>query len=201
MERDELKQRIIDLVNTYGNDEGRLYIFNYCSENGRELDNSTIDAIVVDGGDVQFWYNCNMKDDYVFIDYFDQTELESFIDDIEQDLIDEYGLSMQEFNENKGYIEQHMKVTSEKLWDYNPLSVELESYTDAGGDEIINLETLSKECFEKWLDEFDIDHEVCIWWPDGLPGRGVPFNNMREHYEDLEKWLGEMRLICEGMPH
>jgi len=201
MEREELKQRIIDLVKVYGDEDGKLYIFNYCCENGRGLDDSTIDAIVVDGGDVKFWYNYNMKDDYVYMEHFNLAELESFIGEIESDLVEEYGLTMQEFNENKAYIEEHMNLTSEKLWDDKPLSVELESWTEKEGDMIISLDTLSKSSLKEWLDTFDIENEVEIWWPNGLPGRGVPYKNKTQHRRDLRKWLGEMKRICRKMPH
>ncbi len=36
--------------------------------------------------------------------------------------------------------------------------------------------------------------------PDGEPGRGVPFNNMKEQYEDYEAYLKWLQGICDKMP-
>ena len=81
--------------------------------------------------------------------------------------------------------------------------IELESYTDGGGDMIITIEVSDdwKQAFKDYVEEFDIDNEVSIWWPDGQPGKGVPFNNIRELYDDIDdwvKWLKDIIRIMEG---
>ena len=48
---------------------------------------------------------------------------------------------------------------------------------------------------------FDISYEVVAWWPDGIKEPGVPFDNIKEHYNDYEKFLNIMRKIAEGMPN
>ena len=80
---------------------------------------------------------------------------------------------------------------------------ELEAYTPAGEDMIISLEKLTRAEFLSWIDEFDINERVVMWWPNGhkADGQGVPFDNIKEHYTDYEKFLNTMRQIAEGMPY
>lgn len=78
--------------------------------------------------------------------------------------------------------------------------LELEYYTPAGGDMIISLQNCSKDELLEYLDNFDINQEVMIWWPNGVPGNGVPFDNVKEHYEDLEEWVKEVKKIAQKMP-
>lgn len=82
-----------------------------------------------------------------------------------------------------------------------PNGVELESYTDAGGDMIITLDISEdwKEDFRKYVENFEIDEEVSVWWPNGVKGRDVPFNNMKEHYDDLEEWVDWLKDIVRIM--
>lgn len=82
-----------------------------------------------------------------------------------------------------------------------PFSAELESYTSAGGDMIISMEELSKEKLQEYIDGFDINYEVVIWWQNGKKGNGVPFDNIKQHYEDLEDWLNWLQKICDNMPY
>lgn len=80
---------------------------------------------------------------------------------------------------------------------------ELEAYTPAGEDMIINLDKLTRAEFLSWVDDFDINERVVMWWPNGhkAEGQGVPFNNIMEHYLDYQKFLNTMRKIAEGMPY
>lgn len=87
------------------------------------------------------------------------------------------------------------------VWENHPYSVELECYTDAGSDMLIALEEPTREQLQDYIDNFDIDEEVSIWWPNGRPGNGVPFDNMREHYNDLEDYLKWLQGICNKMPY
>ena len=81
---------------------------------------------------------------------------------------------------------------------------ELESYTDAGGDMIISLEKIRKSDLQEYLDNFDIDDEIMLWWAETTSKqreeRGLPFDNIKEHYEDLEQWKNFMQGICNLMP-
>jgi hypothetical protein len=38
-----------------------------------------------------------------------------------------------------------------------------------------------------------------MWWQDG--GKGLPFANIRDHYDDLEDWVEGLQDICDKMPH
>lgn len=92
------------------------------------------------------------------------------------------------------------QVSTKKIWDGFPRSIELECYTDGGEDMLIDLEEPTKEKFQDYIDNFDINHNVSIWWEDGCPGRGVPFSNIKEHYEDYEKFLKWIQKICDKIP-
>lgn len=79
--------------------------------------------------------------------------------------------------------------------------IELESYTDGGGDMIISIdvtEDWQKE-FREYVENYDIDNEVYIWWPDGQPGKGVPFDNIRDLYNDIEEWVDWLKDIIRIM--
>lgn len=104
---------------------------------------------------------------------------------------------------NLDYLEEHSisKQNDEPVWSGCLRSVELECYTDAGGDMFITLEAPTKDQLQDYIDNFDIDEEVALWWPNGCPGNGVPFANMREHYNDLEDYLKWLQGICNKMPY
>ena len=109
-------------------------------------------------------------------------------------------MTKQEFDENLKYIEgmNGIGYNGNANWEF---SAELEAYTPAGEDMIINLEELSRDCFIQWIDDFDISYEVVAWWPDGIKEYGIPFDNIKEHYNDYEEFLNTMRKIAEGMPN
>lgn len=83
---------------------------------------------------------------------------------------------------------------------------ELSNYTNAGGDMCWTLKDLSKECLQEYIDNFDINDEVLLWWQPSdpfshhEPGSKTPFSNVKEHYEDLEAWLNNLQDICNSMP-
>lgn len=89
----------------------------------------------------------------------------------------------------------------EPVWGNHPHSVELECYTDGGEDMIIYLEKPTKEKLQEYIDNFDINENVSMWWEGGRPGRGVPFDNMKEHYEDYEAYLKRLQKVCDKMPY
>ena len=83
-------------------------------------------------------------------------------------------------------------------WDDKPESVELECYTNAGEDMIISLEEISVDALEEYVNGFDISEEVSLWWENGKPGRGVPFDSQDEQVADYEEWLAELRDIIDA---
>ena len=93
------------------------------------------------------------------------------------------------------WSELGLQWISGPVWSEHPHSVELEGSTDAGEDMIINLEDISNDELEKYVDNFDISYEVSLWWQDGRPGRGVPFDNQGEQVEDYEQWLARIKDI------
>ena len=77
---------------------------------------------------------------------------------------------------------------------------ELECYTDAGEDMIISLDKVRKKNLQEYIDNFDINETVLSWWQNGQPGNGVPFDNVKEHYEDYEDFLEKLQKACDKMP-
>lgn len=110
-------------------------------------------------------------------------------------------MTQKEFDENKAYLDGVNLTFLANAWDNEPFSAELESYTDSGGDMIVNLEVLDKEHLQDYIDNFDINDEVILWWRDDTQGTRLPFSNIKQHYEDLEEWLDELQEICDDMPH
>lgn len=106
---------------------------------------------------------------------------------------------------NLEYLEDNdINLISENVWDDEPNSVELETYTDAGEDMIIDLTEPSKEKLDKYIDDFDINENVMMWWREGedyAHSKGVPFDNIREHYEDYEDYIKWLKRVSKGMPY
>ena len=104
------------------------------------------------------------------------------------------------FEKNIKILEENDVQLSTPVWENKPNSVELRTYTGGGGDMIICLEEPSKKELLDYVDGFDIDEQVMLWWQNGKDAahdRGVPFSNIREHYEDYEAYLNELRRIAE----
>jgi len=109
---------------------------------------------------------------------------------------------MAEFKKNIDYLEENdISYCGDCGWDNLPYQAELETYTDAGEDMIIGLEKVDKEHLQDYIDGFDINEKVALWWPNGEKGNGVPFDNMKEQYEDYEAYLERLQEICDGMPY
>lgn len=107
---------------------------------------------------------------------------------------------------NLEYLEQNdiNLCSDDPVWECEPRSVELETYTDAGEDMIIDLEKPTKIELKKYIEGFDINEEVMMWWENGEHAaneKGVPFDNIREHYEDYESFLKTLQRICNNMPY
>jgi hypothetical protein len=54
---------------------------------------------------------------------------------------------------------------------------------------------------QEYIDDFNINYEVVSWWQDGKKGNGVPFDNIKQHYDDVEDWLKWLQTICDKMPY
>jgi len=111
-------------------------------------------------------------------------------------------MTQEEFEANLAYLKDSGFVLHEvgNVWDNCPFSAEIENYTDAGGDMMINLEVVDKEHLEEYIDNFDINDEVISWWRNGK-NTSLPFNNIREHYNDVEQWLSNLEEVCDYMPY
>lgn len=92
------------------------------------------------------------------------------------------------------------KINDEVIWDNYPRSVEIECYTDAGGDIIIDLTEPTKEKLQEYINNFDINEEVLIWWQNGKSS-SLPFDNIQQHYNDYKDWLEWLQKICNKMPY
>lgn len=93
--------------------------------------------------------------------------------------------------------------TDSQPWPEHKHSVELECYTDAGEDMIIDLDRPTKAELQTYIDNFDIDEEVILWWQDGreaAKSKGVPFDNIGEHYRDYQNYLKWLQGVANRMP-
>lgn len=82
-------------------------------------------------------------------------------------------------------------------WEDEPHSVELECCTGAGEDMGFNLHHISADDLEEYVNGFDINENVSLWWPNGQKGSGVPFENQAEHVQDYEMYLAWLRDIID----
>ena len=112
-------------------------------------------------------------------------------------------MTEQVYKKNLAYLEEqgleHWGQASER----EPWSVELNTHTKGGEDMWIALAEPTEECLQEYIDGFDINHEVMIWWMYGkekAKEKGVPFDNIKEHYEDYEDYLNRLREICKHFP-
>lgn len=91
-------------------------------------------------------------------------------------------------------------VNDAPVWDDKPDSVEMQTYTPGGEDMFICLDEPSQECLEEYIDDFDINEHVLLWWQGGTDAahaKGVPFDNIRDHYNDYEAYLDGLRKVAE----
>ena len=114
-------------------------------------------------------------------------------------------MNKEEYKTNLSILEDNnINLTSEKIWDDEPFSVELETYTDAGEDMIINLEEPTKECLQSYIEDFDVNENVMMWWRNGKDEahqKGVPFDNIKDHYDDYKSFLTMLREVCNLLPY
>lgn len=110
-------------------------------------------------------------------------------------------MNAKDYKKNIDHLDSMGIFVHGQAWDDKPYSAEVECYTDAGEDMCFCLEELSAEGMMEYVDSFDINEQVVLWWPNGrkAEGMGVPFNNIVEHYQDYEKFLERLSKAAEGM--
>jgi hypothetical protein len=96
---------------------------------------------------------------------------------------------------NKAFLENH-DITCTKCKDGG---WELESYTDGGGDQIVYVDNLTSNELIKYLENYDVNEETNLWFPNGQPGKGVPFDNYKDLWDDIENWRRWMLGIAKCM--
>lgn len=97
---------------------------------------------------------------------------------------------------NKEFLERH-DINCEKMDDGG---WELESYTNGGGDQVIYVDNLTREELVEYLENYDVNEETNLWFPNGHPGKGVPFDNYKDLWDDIENWRQRMLRIANSMP-
>ena len=107
-------------------------------------------------------------------------------------------MTTKELEANIAYLEENdVSVYDEPLWDYAPYSRELFYRTDDDGDFSICVEELCRYKVIETLQSYDVNEECMLWWG----GRGVPFDNIKDLYDDIENWKNKFIKIAEGMPY
>lgn len=104
-----------------------------------------------------------------------------------------------DFLANVEYLENNgVCVEDTPAWEGYPQSRELYFSTDCGGDFSICVEELSRYEVLKYLHSYDVSEATSMWWEGG---RGLPFHNIGQLYEDIDKWKNDFITIAEGMPY
>lgn len=107
-------------------------------------------------------------------------------------------MEKKEFKANQEYLEENdVYLSDDAVWDSYPYSRELYMRTDSGGDFYICVEELTREEVLNALRGFDVNEETMQWWG----GRGVPFDNIKDLYDDIYQWKEDFIQIAEGMPY
>ncbi len=97
---------------------------------------------------------------------------------------------------NQIFLEEHdVKCTKldNGVW-------ELESHTDGGGDQLVYVDNLTRDELVEYLKDYNVNEETNIWFPDGQPGKGVPFDNYKDLWDDIENWRKWLLKIAKRMP-
>lgn len=107
-------------------------------------------------------------------------------------------MKKKELKANEDYLQENdIFISDDVVWDMYPDSRELFKNTDRGGDFSICVEVLDRECVLTALENFDVNEEAMKWWG----GRGVPFDNIKDLYDDIDNWKSDFIRIAEGMPY
>lgn len=101
---------------------------------------------------------------------------------------------------NKEFLENHDITCTKYKNGGDGFIWELESYTDGGGDQIIYIDSLTRDELIEYLENYDVNNETNLWFPDGQPGKGVPFDNYKDLWDDIENWRKWMLGIAKRMP-
>lgn len=85
-----------------------------------------------------------------------------------------------------------------------PNGIEIEAYTDAGEDMNISIEIDEdwKENFREYVEGFDINENVRMWWAEGedrARKSGLPFESPAEQVEDYKSWVSWLKDIVRVM--
>lgn len=108
-------------------------------------------------------------------------------------------MTTKELEANVEYLRNEgVHVPDEPTWCNKPYSRELYLYTEGGGDFSICVEELTSIDLVIALEDYDVNEETVLWWNSG---RGVPFDNIKDLYEDIENWKNKFIKIAEGMPY
>lgn len=97
---------------------------------------------------------------------------------------------------NKDFLENH-DISCDKTDDGG---WELESCTDGGGDQIIYIDNLTREELVEYLENYDVNEETNLWFPNGIPRSDVPFDNYKDLWNDIEDWRKWALGIAKRMP-
>lgn len=107
-------------------------------------------------------------------------------------------MEKKEFEANQEYLEKNdVYLSDDAVCDSYPYSRELFMTTASGGDFYICVDELTREEVLNTLSSFDVNEETMIWWG----GRGVPFDNIKDLYDDIYQWKEDFIQIAEGMPY
>jgi hypothetical protein len=107
-------------------------------------------------------------------------------------------MNKRQFKANEKYLEEHNVVLEDTpVWEDDPFSYDLGYSTPSGGDFTLTLQELSKECMINTLKNYDVNEETMQWWGS----RGLPFDNIKDLYDDIEQWRVELLEIAKNMPY
>lgn len=107
-------------------------------------------------------------------------------------------MKQEEVKANQEYLEENdVYLSDDAVWDSYPDSRELFKRTDGGGDFSLCVESLNRECVLTALENFDVNEETMKWWG----GRGVPFDNIKDLYDDIYQWKEDFIQIAKGMQY
>lgn len=108
-------------------------------------------------------------------------------------------MNKKQFKANEKYLSDiGVVISDEPTWKNEPYSRDLFLSSNAGGDLCICVEELTRERVLERLSDFDVNEETILWW--GTDGSRVPFETIKDLYEDIEQWRDDFIEIAENMP-
>ena len=107
-------------------------------------------------------------------------------------------MKKKELKANESYLaDNDVFVIDGSVWEDRPYSRECCFRTPSGGDFSVIVDELTNAAVLEYLQNYDINDAVQMWWD----GSGVPFDNIRDLYNDIEEWKNNFTKIAEGMPY